>query len=190
MVFAFCSGAFSVFCTKVAYAGWDIGVPAIDFTGVSGHSFASTSVFAVAGYFLGSNFPKPAKYFGGCLGYFAGVIVGLTRVILGDHSPSEVVIGCMLGGVIAVAAIGIIRPRLRIVAAPLVFAFTVVILMFTLHGQKAPFRALGDKGGPFPLRSIHAVCARSALNALARSASPSSCPTAPFKKLALQVQQT
>jgi membrane-associated phospholipid phosphatase len=136
----FGAGAFSVFCTKVAYAGWDIGVPAI--TGVSGHSFASTSVFAVTGYFLGSNFPKPAKYFGGCLGYFAGVIVGLTRVILGDHSPSEVVIGCMLGGVIAVAAIEIIRPRLRIVAAPLVFAFMVVILMFTLHGQKAPSEPL------------------------------------------------
>ena len=32
----FGAGALSVFCTKVTYAGWDIGVPQIDFTGVSG----------------------------------------------------------------------------------------------------------------------------------------------------------
>ena len=57
----FGAGAFSVFCTKVAYAGWDIGVPQIDFTGVSGHAFTSTSVFTVAGYFLGSSFPNPQR---------------------------------------------------------------------------------------------------------------------------------
>jgi len=138
----FGAGALSVFCTKVAYAGWDIGVPQIDFTGVSGHAFTSTSVFTVAGYFLGSSFSKPAKNLGGCLGYFAGIVIGVSRVILGDHSPSEVIVGCTLGAAISAAAIGIIRPRLRIVAAPLVFAFTIVMLMFTLHGQKAPSEPL------------------------------------------------
>ncbi len=138
----FGAGAFFTFCTKVAYAGWDIGVPEIDFTGVSGHAFTSTSVLVVAGYFLGCSFAKPADIFGGLLGYIAGITVGVSRVILGDHSPSEVILGCALGGLSAVAAIWVIRPRLRVVAAPLVFASTIVLLAFTLHGHKAPSEPL------------------------------------------------
>lgn len=138
----FGAGAFTVFCTKVVYAGWDVGVPEINFTGISGHAFTATSVLAVAGYFFGSHFSKPADIFGGSLGFFSGIIVGISRVVLGYHSPSEVVVGCTLGLTIAIAAIGIIRPRLRIVAAPLVFAFTIVALAFTLHGRKAPSEEL------------------------------------------------
>ncbi|MGO4870646.1 MAG: phosphatase PAP2 family protein [Roseiarcus sp.] len=141
----FGAGALSVFCTKVAYAGWGVGVREIDFTGISGHAFTATSALAVAGYFLGGNCSKPADIVGGSLGFLAGVVVGVSRVVLGDHSVSEAVVGCALGGAIAVAAIAIIRPRVRIVAAPLVFAFTIVALAFALHGQKAPSEQLAVK---------------------------------------------
>ena len=39
---------------------------------------------------------------------------------------------------------------------------------------KGAFRAPGNKGGPFPFRSIHAVCARSPLKDLSRRRLPSS----------------
>ena len=141
----FGAGAFLTFCTKVAYAGWDLGIDAIDFTGVSGHAFTATSTLAVAGCFLVGAFSKPAEILGGSLGYVAGATIGVSRVILGDHSISEVVVGCALGGAVAATAIAVIRPRLRMVAAPLVFAFTIVALLFTLHGEKAPTETLTVK---------------------------------------------
>ena len=54
-------------------------------------------------------------------------------------------VGCALGGAVAATAIAVIRPRLRMVAAPLVFAFTIVALLFTLHGEKAPTETLTVK---------------------------------------------
>jgi membrane-associated phospholipid phosphatase len=141
----FGGGAFLVICTKVAYAGWGVGVEALDFTGVSGHSMSATSVLAVAGYLIGGRYSKSAAILAGLLGYGAGVAVGVSRVALGDHSPSEVVVGCTLGGAIALAAIGIIQARLRMVAAPMVFAFTMLALVLTLHGHRAPSERLTVK---------------------------------------------
>jgi len=141
----FGTGAFLVFCTKVAYAGWGIGVQEFDFTGISGHSMSATSVLAVVGYFIGSRFSKAAAIAAGSLGCCAGVIVGISRVVLGDHSPSEVVLGCALGGSIALAAIGMIRAHPRNAAAVVAFVFTVLMLIFTLHGERAPSEQLTVK---------------------------------------------
>jgi membrane-associated phospholipid phosphatase len=134
----FGTGAFFVFCTQVAYAGWGVGVPQLDFTELSGHAMGATSVLPVAGYFIGGRVSKAAALIAGSLGYGAGILVGISRVILGDHSPSEVITGCALGGSIALATIGVIQARLRMVAAPIIFALTVLMLAFTLHGHKAP----------------------------------------------------
>ena len=98
----------------------------------------ASSVLTVAGYFIAGRFSKAAARIAGSLGYCAGILVGISRVILGDHSPSEVIAGCALGGSIALATIGIIRGRPRMAAAPIIFALTVLALVITLHGQRAP----------------------------------------------------
>jgi membrane-associated phospholipid phosphatase len=141
----FGTGAFLVFCTQVAYAGWGIGVQRLDFTEISGHAMSATSVLTVAGYFVGGRFSKAAALTLSSLGYFGGILVGISRVILGDHSPSEVMAGCALGGAIALATIGMIRSRLRMVAAPIIFALTILTLVFTLHGQRAPSHRFATK---------------------------------------------
>jgi membrane-associated phospholipid phosphatase len=141
----FGTAAVFVFCTKVAYAGWCVGVQELDFTGVSGHSMNATSVLTVAGYFIGSRTSKAAAVISGLLGYCTGVVVGISRLMLGVHSLSEVVVGCALGGAVALLAIRIIRGHPSLVVAPLVFAFTVLTLVFTLHGERAPSEKLTVK---------------------------------------------
>jgi len=138
----FGAGGLLVLSSQIAYAGWGIGVRQFDFTGVSGHSMAATSVFTVVGYFIGSRFSAMAAFLGGVLGYCAGILVGISRVLLGDHSPSEVVVGCMLGGAIALATIAILRTRPRIASAAAFFAFTFFALVFGLHGHRAPSHRL------------------------------------------------
>jgi PAP2 superfamily len=134
----FGAGSFLVIGTQIAYAGWGVGVQQFDFTGISGHSMSATSVLAVAGCIIGSRFSKAAALYAGSMGFCVGVLVGISRVILSDHSPAEVLAGCALGGSIALATIGVIRARPRMVAAPLIFALTILTLVFTLHGHRAP----------------------------------------------------
>ena len=166
LVIAFWRGRRSGCCTKIAYIGWGVGVPQLDFTGVSGHAMSAASVLTVAGYFIGSKYSKAGAIAAGALGYCAGVIVGLSRVMLGAHSPSEVLVGCALGGLIALAAIRIIRPRSAIVAAPVAFAVMGLILISTLHGERAPSEQLTTKAALYTPRPIRALYGRNALTAI------------------------
>jgi membrane-associated phospholipid phosphatase len=141
----FGAALFLVACTKVAFAGWGVGVPQIDFTGISGHSTSATSVFPVVGYFIGRKHSRGWAILAGAIGYCLGVAIGISRIILGDHSLSEVIVGCTLGGSIALASIAIIRSQSKIVTAPVVLLLAVLALAFTLHGDRAPSEKLTTK---------------------------------------------
>jgi len=134
----FGTGAFLVICTKVAYLAWGFGVEALDFTGISGHAMSATAVLAVAGYVLGCRRSVVVAACASLLGYLSGVAIGVSRVALGNHSPCEVVAGCVLGGCVAAAAIGVLRQRPGLAAAPAAFAATALALILVLHGHRAP----------------------------------------------------
>ena len=85
----FGAGALSVFCTKVAYAGWGVGVREIDFTGISGHAFTATSALAVAGYFLGGNCSRNLRILSAARWVFLAevVVVGVLT-----HRPGRIIL--------------------------------------------------------------------------------------------------
>ena len=92
--------------TKLAFLGWGVGVRELDFTGVSGHAMLSTAVYPVA-LFLMLLPARPAfRLLGVVLGLAAGIAVGLSRVVLSAHSPSEAITGCLVG---ALAALVFVR---------------------------------------------------------------------------------
>jgi membrane-associated phospholipid phosphatase len=134
----FGTGAFLVLCSQIAYAGWEIGVAQVDFTCICGHALGATSVLTVIAYFLGGRFSRTAACIAGSLGFLAGVLIGVSRVILDTHSPSEVIAGCTLGGLIALATLGVVQKRLSMVAAPFVFAVATLVIVTSTHGQHAP----------------------------------------------------
>jgi len=138
----FGAGAFFVLSTQIAYAGWDIGVEQFDFTGISGHSFGATSVFSVAAYYIGSRFSAAAAFVAGCLGFCLGILVGISRIILGAHSPSEVIIGCALGGAIALASNATLRYRPRTGFVTVLFAFAIGAIVCCSQEHRAPSHQL------------------------------------------------
>ena len=91
--------------TKVLFLGWGLGVAFLDFTGFSGHALLASSVLPVFfNWFLAVDQRRYSAP-GVALGFLVGMAVGVSRIILGAHSRSEVVIAEVLGVVVSVLAL-------------------------------------------------------------------------------------
>ncbi|KMQ80750.1 Membrane-associated phospholipid phosphatase [Candidatus Burkholderia pumila] len=93
--------------TKIAFIGWGIGVRNIDFTGISGHALMSTAVLPVAIFVALLPARSGVRGASAAVGLMLGVLIGASRVVLDAHSVSEVVAGCALGAVVALAFVWI-----------------------------------------------------------------------------------
>lgn len=87
----------TVAATKIAFMGWGIGLPQIDFTGISGHTAFSTTVFPILFRLTLFRRPPNQQTAGFYMGYLSGFLIGVSRIYLKAHSTSEVVAGFILG---------------------------------------------------------------------------------------------
>lgn len=91
--------------SKVAFMGYGLGSAALDFTGVSGHAMFAAAVLPPL---LRLADHGPARRWGGpgvLLGVVLALAVAVSRVRVGAHSASEVVIGCALGLAVSLGAL-------------------------------------------------------------------------------------
>jgi len=98
------AGVAVVLASKIAFIGWGFGNASLDFTGISGHTMLAASIFPV---WLGRLLAGPSRRFslpGVMLGLAVGALVGWSRLVLGAHSPSEVMAGWLLGMGISLVA--------------------------------------------------------------------------------------
>lgn len=124
--------------SKIAFIGWGIGVRAIDFTGVSGHTMLATSIYGTGLWLAMPRSQSGLRAMGMVVGLLAGGFVGLSRLALGAHSPAEVVAGFVIGALVCLGFVASSRdiarpgvPRLMLVAAW-------VVVIAGLYGDKAP----------------------------------------------------
>lgn len=87
--------------SKLLFLGWGIGVAALNFTGISGHAVLATSVLPVFFSWVMASASQRFSVAGALVGLGLSAGVGLSRLVLGMHSASEVVsawaIGLMVG---------------------------------------------------------------------------------------------
>lgn len=99
--------------SKVAFLGWGLGWPALDFTGVSGHSMFAAAVYPLTGVAIARALTglRAARWqgFGLAAGVALALLVGVSRVAVEAHSWSEVVAGLLVGG--AASAIAAMAQR-------------------------------------------------------------------------------
>jgi len=95
-----------VTATKIAFLGWGVGIRELDFTGVSGHAMLSTAVYPVGFFLMLPRVRRTWRIVGVVVGLATGVAVGLSRIVLDAHSPSEAVAGCVVGALTALAFVG------------------------------------------------------------------------------------
>jgi len=115
--------------SKFAFLGWGLGWAALNFSGVSGHAMMAAAVYPVL---FAALIPTPSALGRGCTagaGIALASLVGISRVVVGAHSWSEVIAGLAMGGVVTAVvlsgmALATLRssPRMsftRLLAAPL-----------------------------------------------------------------------
>jgi membrane-associated phospholipid phosphatase len=83
--------------SKIIFLGWGIGIASLDFTGISGHTLLATSVFPILFSWMMSPIHGKFRYSGELVGLLLALVVGLSRIVVGAHSLSEVVAGWLLG---------------------------------------------------------------------------------------------
>jgi drug/metabolite transporter (DMT)-like permease len=84
--------------SKIAFIGWGVGVPELNFTGVSGHAMVSAGVYPVLFSTVAGQRTPTGRLLALIAGCLLAVCIAVSRVVLGAHSISEVVAGLLVGG--------------------------------------------------------------------------------------------
>lgn len=139
----FAAQAALVAATKIAFRGWGIGIEALDFTGLSGHAALACSVVPI-GLYLATRRAGPAIRLGAAAAGLAfGLLIGLSRIALWQHSWSEVAGGCLLGGLTAVVFIALSGRGAGSARLPApMMAAVLAVFVLLMHGTRAPSEQL------------------------------------------------
>ncbi|HTH45417.1 MAG TPA: phosphatase PAP2 family protein [Oxalicibacterium sp.] len=100
-LFLFCGGLAIVAATKIAYIGWGIGIASLDFTGISGHAMRAAAVAPVISVLAVPSRSRAAIVIALLAAIAFSIAIAVSRLILHQHSMSEVLSGLLLGGALA-----------------------------------------------------------------------------------------
>lgn len=118
-----------VVASKLAFLGWGIGSQTLDFAGFSGHAARAAAVFPVAlGLLLHRQTPRQRNQ-GVLAGVLIAIAVAVSRVVVGAHSVSEAVSGCLLGLAAALLFIERARATVNFRRGPILVAFTLSLML-------------------------------------------------------------
>jgi membrane-associated phospholipid phosphatase len=96
-VLAFCTAGAVVSLSKIAFLGFGIGSARFNFTGFSGHSAMSATLWPVLLWLLSGSLAINGRRTALAVGYLIPLMVGVSRLVLNYHSVSEVIAGLTLG---------------------------------------------------------------------------------------------
>ncbi|HHB1427682.1 TPA: phosphatase PAP2 family protein [Serratia odorifera] len=129
--------------SKLAFMGWGIGSREFDFTGFSGHSALSASIWPVMLWLLTGRFPTTVRRLAIIVGYLLAFAVGYSRLMIHVHSTSEVVTGLALGVIVSATFLflqrGVEPPRLSLRRSVAALALP---LLLVNSGKAAPTQGL------------------------------------------------
>ncbi|MFV8847173.1 phosphatase PAP2 family protein [Serratia fonticola] len=140
-------GVGAVVCvSKLAFMGWGIGSCHWDFTGFSGHSALSASIWPVLLWLLCGRFSSPVRRTAVIVGYLLAAVVGYSRLVIHAHSTSEVITGLALGFIVSSTFLILQRgtqpPRLSYRKIAVTLALPLVLIN---SGTAAPTQGLLER---------------------------------------------
>ncbi len=79
----------------------------------SGHTSGSTIAYGLIAYILWQLLPKPLNYVATALLIVLIILIGISRIYLGAHFPSDVVAGWILGALVLCVVVFYIKPSVK-----------------------------------------------------------------------------
>jgi membrane-associated phospholipid phosphatase len=137
-LFLFCAGLGIVLISKVAYVGWGIGVASLDFKGFSGHAMRIAAVMPVLCTLLVQSRTKFAVNLALLFAVCFSIAIGISRLVLHQHSISEVVTGLLLGGAIGFGFLALEQVRMPMPLNAIVIASFIMVMTPGLMAKPAP----------------------------------------------------
>lgn len=137
-----------VVVSKLAFLGWGVGSRLYDFTGFSGHSALSASIWPVMFWILSSRASRRWRISAVAGGYILALIIGFSRIVIHAHSVSEVLAGLTLGFTISGSFLLMQYFRQTSIHHFSYGQITVVLLLpllLVLQGKKAPTQSLLER---------------------------------------------
>lgn len=128
--------------SQIAFLGWGIGIERLGFTGFSGHAMRAAAVFPVAAYLLLEMRGPLLRRSFVALGSVLGLLVALSRVLVGAHSVSEAVAGYLLGSMVALAFIVRARRAERFSPSPALVVLSLAIMLLPKADPAEPHQWL------------------------------------------------
>ncbi|MCI1004738.1 phosphatase PAP2 family protein [Herbaspirillum sp. C7C8] len=135
---AFGTAMMIVVISKLLFMGWDISLPMLNFTGLSGHTASSSALYLSIALLLTQDTTGLRRALVLTLTALLVTSVGLSRLMIKVHSESEVLLGLLVGAGAAWAFGLSLRqsaPPLRHLLLPLGLA---AALMMTGFNKPAP----------------------------------------------------
>lgn len=124
--------------SKVAFIGWGLGWAEMNFTGISGHAMFAAAIYPVLLVTFVSGDRRGSHRVSLALGCGLAILIGLSRIKVGAHSPSEVLAGLIVGGgasatalVISETSVVLIKPVL-----PAILLLWAAVTPFELHASQ------------------------------------------------------
>ncbi|MFP3502920.1 phosphatase PAP2 family protein [Burkholderia sp. SIMBA_062] len=141
------AGMSLVGATKILYAGCGVEIPQFDFRVISGHTMLSTSVWTVALSMLWQAF-RPGNAPGVAAGLAVGAVTAAARVFDHSHTIPEVVVGWLLGALVALVFLrAYVRAHKRSFS-PRIAAVCLLLVSGIAYGHRAPFQQMIDTHSP------------------------------------------
>ena len=140
---AFGIGGALIVASKLAFMGWGLGSARFNFTGFSGHTAISTSVWSVACWMVAARRSPGLRHLAMGAGWALGAAIGASRLAIFAHSVSEVVAGLLLGMAISLAFLWLVRRQPAPRAPwPVMLLGLLLPLAFQTPGAPAPTQDL------------------------------------------------
>ncbi|MEG3112409.1 MULTISPECIES: phosphatase PAP2 family protein [Pantoea] len=102
-IVAFGLAGLFVSLSKILFLGFGIGSAHYNFTGFSGHSAMSATLWPVMLWLISGRWSSLWRGFALGVGYLIPLMVGFSRLVIHAHSKSEVVTGLLLGFTLSTA---------------------------------------------------------------------------------------
>lgn len=124
--------------SKILFLGFGIGSARFNFTGFSGHSAMSATLWPVMMWLISGRWSPRWRIVTIGIGYVIPLMVGFSRLVIHAHSKSEVLAGLMLGFTLSTAfLLTQRRTALKGFSLPQVGVAFLVPLLLLGHGRVA-----------------------------------------------------